>query len=40
MEKFTFTRACLFGVRVILMIYACTIDRVATSDSDVMDSCT
>jgi hypothetical protein len=40
MEKLAFTRACLSDVKVIMMIYACTLGRVATLGSDGMGSYT
>jgi hypothetical protein len=40
MEKLTFTRACLSGIRVIMTIYVCTLDRVATSGSNGVNFCT
>jgi hypothetical protein len=40
MEKIAFTRACLSDVRVLMVIYTCTLGRVATSNDDEMDSCT
>jgi hypothetical protein len=40
MEKLAFTRVCLSGVRVIMVIYAYTLDRVAMLDGDGMDSFT
>jgi hypothetical protein len=40
MEKLIFIRACLSNVRVIMVIYVCTLGRVATSGGDGMDYCT
>jgi hypothetical protein len=37
MEKLIFIRACLSNIRVIMVIYACTHSRVATSGGDGMD---
>jgi hypothetical protein len=40
MEKLAFTIVCLSGVKVVMVIYACTLSRVAMSSSNGMDSCT
>jgi hypothetical protein len=40
MESLAFTRACLSDVRVIMVIYSCTLDRVAMLGIVGMDSCT